>query len=401
MLFTRMVFAWVDRWLSTRRARELLTFCIVLVSLGIQYVNFTFNGFGRHSHRDQAAKIAAAVRFYHHLQPLLAALPPGQAAGAILNRSQDANVAAALNLLGVLLSAAIFFVIFAWRMQREYRGENLSEVNHSPVAKPVAASASSRPAAALAPAANSNRNGLLSTGIAAAMQKEWIYIRRNPTQLYGLVVPLAMVFLFTARANTTMAHNEWIFPGAVAYSLLGISAQAYNSLGLDASGIQFYFLAPVAMRTIFLAKNLVGFAINLLQIVLIYLLLCFTAGAPGLTITVATVCWAVFSALVNVTFGNMRSIAAPKRIDPSKMSRRQASQLSALISLGLALVAGAIGFGVFLLAALTGIGWLPIPILLALDGGAFALYATSLGRLDKLVENNRETILEELTKVAV
>ena len=118
-------------------------------------------------------------------------------------------------------------------------------------------------------------------------------------------------------------------------------------------------------------------------------------------ITITTICWAIFSALFNVTFGNMRSITTPKRIDPSKMSRRQASQLSALISLALTLVAGAVGFGILGLATLTGIAWLPIPILLALDAGAFALYVSSLSRLDAMVQNNRETILEELTKVAV
>ena len=401
MLFVRMVFAWIDRWLSTRRARELLTFSIVLFSLFIQYVNVTFNGFGSHNHRDQQAKIAAAVRFYHHIQPVLAALPPGQAASAILNCGQGSNVAAALNLLGVLLSAGIFFVIFAWRMQREYRGENLSEVNHSQSAKPVAAThVAARPLTALAPPSMAERNGLLSPEIVAAIRKEWIYLRRNPAQLYGLIIPLAMVFLFTARANT-LSHNEWIFPAAVAYSLLGISAQAYNSLGLDASGIQFYFLAPVTMRSIFLAKNLLGFAINLLQIAVIYTLLCFTAGQPGFVITITTICWAIFSALFNITFGNMRSITTPKRIDPSKMSRRQASQLSALISLALTLVAGGVGFGVFMLATITGIDWLPIPILLVLDIGAFALYVASLSRLDAMVQNNRETILEELTKVAV
>ena len=251
MLFNRMLFAWVDRWLSTRRARELLTFSIVLFSLFIQYVNVTFNGFGSHNHRDQQAKIAAAIRFYHHMQPVLSALPPGQAASAILNSSQGLNVAAALNLLGVLLSAGIFFVIFAWRMQREYRGENLSEVNHSQTARPtVATQAAPRPMSALAPPATAARSRMLSPEIVAAIGKEWVYLRRNPAQLYGLIIPLAMVFLFTARANM-MSHNQWIFPGAVAYSLLGISAQAYNSLGLDASGIQFYFLAPVTMRTIF------------------------------------------------------------------------------------------------------------------------------------------------------
>jgi ABC-2 type transport system permease protein len=36
IVFTRMIFAWIDRWLSTRRAREVLTAFILFFSLGIQ-----------------------------------------------------------------------------------------------------------------------------------------------------------------------------------------------------------------------------------------------------------------------------------------------------------------------------------------------------------------------------
>ena len=403
MMFVRMVFAWVDRWLSTRRARELMTFLIIVISLGIQYVNITFNGFGRHvSGHEQRAKIAAAVRFYHHIQPFLAALPPGQAATSIVNARQHAIAAAAFNLLEVLIAAAIFLGVFAWRMQREYRGENLSEVNHSPSPGRVdRAIATPRSAAGLAPASAAATTPFgLSPEVLASIAKEWIYLRRNPAQLYGLIIPLAMVFLFAARANT-FARNQWIFPAAVAYSLLGVAALAYNSLGLDGPGIQFYFLAPVPIRTIFLAKNLFGFLINILQLVLIYLLLCFTSGAPSLLIAVTTICWAAFAALVNVTVGNMRSIASPKKIDPTKMSRRQASQMSGLLSLGLMVVAAGIGAGIVALSLAIGIPWLPIPILLTLDLGAFALYTASLHRLGAMVLNHRETLLEELTKVSV
>ena len=47
IFFTRMVFSWIDRWLSTRRAREIFTGMIFVVSFGIQYINFTFNPFHR------------------------------------------------------------------------------------------------------------------------------------------------------------------------------------------------------------------------------------------------------------------------------------------------------------------------------------------------------------------
>ncbi len=406
MLFIRMVFAWVDRWLSTRRAREFFTFFIIAFSIGIQYLNVTFNGFGRHTtHREQRAKIDAAVRFYHHVQPYLAALPPGFAASSILNTRNGATSLAAANILGILLAAAVFLAIFAWRMQREYRGENLSEVNHAatPTApKDRAPSISPLPHAMSGSATASvavRTTTFLSPKILTALHKEWIYVRRNPSQFYGLLLPLAMVFLFAAR-NATFGRTGYVFPAAVAYSLLGIAALSYNAFGLDGPGVQFYFLAPIPIRTIFLAKNLFSFLINIVQLILVYLLLVFTTGAPPLLIALDTICWAVFAAVVNVTFGNMRSITAPKKLDPSKMSRKQASQLSGLISLGIMLVIGGLGYGLLVLANLFTLPWLPILILLILDFGALALYAASLSRLDVMVLNHRETLLEELTKVS-
>ncbi len=406
MLFIRMVFAWVDRWLSTRRAREFFTFFIIAFSIGIQYLNVTFNGFGRHTtHREQRAKIDAAVRFYHHVQPYLAALPPGFAASSILNTRNGATSLAAANILGILLAAAVFLAIFAWRMQREYRGENLSEVNHAatPTApKDRAPSISPSPHAMSGSATASvavRTTTFLSPKILTALHKEWIYVRRNPSQFYGLLLPLAMVFLFAAR-NATFGRTGYVFPAAVAYSLLGIAALSYNAFGLDGPGVQFYFLAPIPIRTIFLAKNLFSFLINIVQLILVYLLLVFTTGAPPLLIALDTICWAVFAAVVNVTFGNMRSITAPKKLDPSKMSRKQASQLSGLISLGIMLVIGGLGYGLLVLANLFTLPWLPILILLILDFGALALYAASLSRLDVMVLNHRETLLEELTKVS-
>ena len=60
IFFTRMAFSWVDRWMSTRRAREVFMGFIFVISFGIQYINFTYNpGFAGHKQtggRDAAAR---------------------------------------------------------------------------------------------------------------------------------------------------------------------------------------------------------------------------------------------------------------------------------------------------------------------------------------------------------
>ena len=395
MFFLRMVFAWVDRWLSTRRAREFFTFFIIAFSIGIQYVNVTVNNIGhKYTHAQQAAKLQAARHAYAVVSPVLDVLPPGLAGAAITHAGHAETLPALAIVLAILVYAAVFLGIFAWRMHREYRGENLSEVNHAKDPPPATVTQPSRPAA-LAPV--NTVPSRIPAPFAANLQKEWIYVRRNPSQFYGLLAPLAMVFLFASRMGR-MGQPGLIFPAVAAYSILGVSALAYNILGLDANGVQFYFISPVPFRTIFLSKNIFGFAITLIQLVLLYVLLTFTQGAPPLLLTLDTLCWVIFAALVNVTVGNMRSITTPKKIDPGKISRKQASQLSALLALALMLAAIALGAATLALGRFLGVNWLPIPVFLGLAAGAAALYWAGLNRVDAMAQNHRESLIEELSK---
>jgi ABC-2 type transport system permease protein len=224
-------------------------------------------------------------------------------------------------------------------------------------------------------------------------------VRRNPAQFYGLIAPLAMVFIFAGRLGS-FARTGYVFPAAVAYSVLGIAALAYNILGVDAAGIQFYFIAPIRLRDVMLGKNLFGFSITAVQLLLVYAVLTFISGRPPFLVTLSTVCWVVFASLVNATIGNMRSITAPKKVDPNKISRKQASQLSALLCIGIMLAIGALGAGLMLMGIAAGMPWLPIPILLALALGAFALYSAGLNRADAMALTHRESLIEELCKAS-
>jgi ABC-2 type transport system permease protein len=167
---------------------------------------------------------------------------------------------------------------------------------------------------------------------------------------------------------------------------------------MDGSGVQLYFIAPGRMRDIFLAKNLTGFLLNLVELVLVFAVISFTARPPSLVITLATVLWLLFATFINGAVGNLRSLAAPKKIDLTKASRRQASQLSVLIALGVLVACAAIGFAVLVIAGNLGRPWLMIPILLALAIAAFSFYVAVLNRLDTIALNHREALAEELCK---
>ncbi len=398
IFFTRMVLVWVERWLSTRRAREIFTAFFLFASLGFQYINLNFNPGLQGRHHRASSHLPLLRKIFHFIQPIAAFLPPGLTASSIVRYSQSHFFAATALLFGLVLFGALFFSVYAWRMHREFRGENLSEVKqpNQPAARRAAPAPQSAhiPNSVLIP----TRTFGLNSTIIACLQKEFIYLRRNINQLYGFVAPVFMVFLFANRLSASGRFGNFIFPVAIAYSVLGVSILSYNALGMDGSGVQLYFMAPARMRDIFLAKNLTGFLLNLVELVVIFAVIAFVAQPPALVIALATICWLLFATFINGAVGNLRSLAAPKKIDLTKASRKQASQLSVLIALGILVACAAIGFAVLVLAGYFGRPWLMIPILLALAIAAFTFYVVVLNRLDTIALHHREALAEELCK---
>jgi ABC-2 type transport system permease protein len=402
IFFTRMVLVWVERWLSTRRARELLTAFILFASLGFQYFNINYNPGFQHG-RHHANHLPLLLKILHRIQPIAALLPPGLTASSIVSHSQNHNFAAIASLLGLIAFTILFFSVYAWRMHREFLGENLSETTqpNQPAARRSRATSSTprpiAPAAAPIPSKRTSTFGLNPT-IIACLQKDFIYLRRNLNQLYGFVVPLFMVFLVANRMSASGRYGVYVFPVAVAYSVLGVSVLSYNGLGMDGTGVQFYFLSPTRLRDVFLAKNLTVFFLSFVELVLIFAVIAFVAHPPSLIIGLATVCWLLFATFINGAVGNLRSLFAPKKIDLTKVSRKQASQLSVLIALGILAACLGIGAAVAFVANSVGRPWLMIPILLTLAVGSFIFYVQVLNRLDAIALTHRETLSEELCK---
>ena len=88
-------------------------------------------------------------------------------------------------------------------------------------------------------------------------EKELIYLRRSGAQLYGLVTPVFFIFIIT-RTNRTLGGSAMLLPYAVSYVMFGLLAALYNVLGADGAGFNLYLLAPVRLRDVLLAKNMVN-----------------------------------------------------------------------------------------------------------------------------------------------
>lgn len=396
-LFSRMLFAWVDRWLSTRRAREVLTGFIFLFSIGIQWAQFTFNPvYNHHKHSPSAtARLATTLYVYHHAQPFIAVLPPGVITTSLLN-AQQGNIAAFLGYAAACgVFALIFFAIFAWRMSIEFRGENLSDAANA-VSTKTKSKSNPRPAT-LATQPSTQRGSALPSTIAAVIGKEFLQVRRNTGIFYGMIAPVAFVFIFAGKL-ATRSNASWVFPAALAYTLMGIAPLSYNSFGLEGAGAQFYFMAPIRLRDVFLAKNIVNFALAFIEIAAVFAIISYVALPPSPTIIAAAFLWAAATLMLSTTLGNRRSIMAPKKIDLGRTASKQASPLSGLISIGVLIGSAAIGAGFLLLAIYLNALWLLLPILLAFALGAFFLYMQGLGTIDSYALANRDTLFEELCK---
>jgi len=397
-LFSQMLFAWVDRWLSTRRAREIFTALIFVGSLGIQWANFTFNpAYQKKPHGSGVSMhgINNGVSFYHRAQPFIGALPPGLVSRAMVAASRGHVVGFVGFTLGCALFGAVFFAIFAWRMSVEFRGENLSDAANgvSAKAKPVVVAAA--PVVVVAP--QPEGRSVLPSAVAAVMGKEFLHVRRNTGIFYGLVAPVVFVFIFAGKI-ATRGNAAWIFPAALAYSLMGIAPLSFNSFGLEGAGVQFFFMAPVRLRDVFLAKNLVGFALAFIEIAAVFAIISYVAVPPTPLMLGVAVLWAAATLLLTTALGNRRSVTAPKKIDLGRTASKQASSLSALISLGTLVGSAAIGGGLLILATYLHSLWMLLPLFLAFDAGAFWFYQQGLETIDRFAMDNREAMFEELCK---
>jgi len=407
ILFNRMLFAWVDRLLSTRRAREIFTAFIFIFALGIQWLQFTFSPAFNHDHPHQtagrAARIAAAqhnldasMHVYDKVWPWLAGFPPNLI-GSALSNANSANTLHALSyILFCALYAVLFYMIFAWRTRTEYRGENFSDQANAVARQPLATAAR---AGALAPTLSSASTAppSKSAPVLGIFAKEFLAIRRNTGIFYGLLAPLVLVFIFAFKM-AARSHVPWIFPAAMAYALIGVVPLCYNSFGLEGPGCQFYFMAPVRMRDVFLAKNLICIALALIDILLVYAVISYVASLPSLRMTIAALLWAASMLLISMTIGNRRSITAAKKIEAGRTASKQASPMSSLISF-LILFAGA-GIGMALYSAETWlhITWILIPAFAIMAAAAWVFYRSGLNTIDRYAFENREQLFAELCK---
>jgi ABC-2 type transport system permease protein len=399
IFLSRMIAVWMERWLSTRRAREIFTALMALFFVSFQLLNFHRPLKFRHPTGHPSARANSWLNFLSGTHPFLNWLPPGFATNSIFPLEHP--LARLAQFAALLAWTGLFLAAFAFRLHKQFLGEYLSE--GAPRSAPKAPR-SHPPASTPAPAAVFNQQlttsnqQLLSPTIAACLRKEWVYLRGNTNQLIQMFTPLVFVFIF-AR-GILARHPAYLLSGAVGYALLGLLGTLYNVFGADAAGVQLYLLAPVRLRDVIVAKNIASLALLLVETALAWTIVMLLATAPiTLSSQFSAAFWIVFVVFANLTLGTMRSIQAPRKILPGQARQLRStstSRTSALIVLATLFGCILLQVPVALLSGYFHNPWLAVWIFAPLAAAAVAVYALMLANADRLILTHRDLFAADL-----
>ncbi len=397
LFFARMVFVWIERWLARRRTREILGFIFILIIIGFQFIGPAVEHFQHHRAALQTGWIPALLAVSN-------ALPPGLAGRSLQLGLAPSHAQAGLSFIVLLVYSGAFLWLLGIRLAAQYRGENLSET--------VAPAAIARAPRASLPRAAAPASPLLEIPgvprpIAAVFEKELRYAMRSGPMLLNLIVPVIIVLIFgfatrqPHKGNDFFAHASrtgFIFPIAIAYTLLIQINWVFNCFAFDGTGIQFFLLAPVRFRDVVMGKNLFLSVVTLVQALLVWAVVSWFFSPPPLVIVVATFAALLYGSLANFAVGNILSVCFPRRLEFGAFRQKKQAGVTmlvafvaqaVLIGLGALVFAGAHFFHRIILA---------IPIFLAFAIIAAIGYRFSLGRIDRLAMSRRETLTAELCR---
>jgi ABC-2 type transport system permease protein len=283
--------------------------------------------------------------------------------------------------------------LLGMRLRAEYRGESLGEAPSRVTARTTVRAAAVRH--------RNSRRHALNGPVAAILEKELLYLSRSGVMLFALLTPLIVLFGVGGRIRTEHTSEVgFLFPFAVAYAFLPMTRQVCNSLGAEGAGIQLYFLAPTAFRTVMLGKNLLQVAMFCVELVLVCLIVVSRYGMPRPLVLIATFGWLLFALPANLAAGNILSICLPYRMTLTRLSREQGSVGNGLLSLLIQLIVFAIGVALYAALVATGHSGFITPAFLILAVGGIWLWLRVLSNVDRLAARRREALIEAIVRTA-
>jgi len=382
LLLARMIFVWIEHWLSLRRSREVISLIFVLLMVCFQLAGPVL---GRYSHLPAMQRFHVLARFI----PLERALPPGLAAEIVEEASNRRVSSPVLSFLALVGYTGAVLLPLHLRLRKQYAGE-IASTGEARVPSPQQAVGM--------------RHGwklpLTSGPVSAIFEKELHYFLRSGPMLFTMIMPVVMIIiLWGGRKGFFNQQSGFLFPIGAAYCLLVMNNILYNSFGGDGGGIQFFLVSPISFRKIMAAKNLAQLVVLAAELLVLWLGVSFIYHKPNLNSLGLTFAWYLLAAPLNFSAGNLLSVYSPKRIDYSTFGRQRASESAIFVSLAVQLT----GMGLGALAIFIGYHyanlWIATLVLLVLGVPSLIVYFVLLARIDRIAMSRRETLTTELCRV--
>jgi ABC-2 type transport system permease protein len=381
----RLVGAWVEKLLATRRSREIFFTLFILSMVSLQFLNPLMQKYGHN--------LKAVVQ---RVLPYLWMLPSSFAGDAVA-RFADQQWFAALGKLAGLCAYLLVVTALLWsRYSQLYSGEELGE-SDAPARRPKRSPVS--------PADDSDSFAFVPPQVLAVFKKELRYLRRNTFLFFGLIFPPMMVLFFSIQfagihptAFKKGLSPDVFFPAMMAYLVLILIAPSYNCFSYEGKGIQTYITSPVRFREVLIAKNLLTVLILFVEIVLCVALVGWRAGFPSVPVLLASLSGLVFSILGQLTIANWTSLSFPRKIEFGKMQGQRNSGMSVLVLFAVQIVFGGVGSAILFSGRWTGNPWLPTQVFAVLTIAAFAGYLAALNAFTELAESKKETLIDALCR---
>jgi ABC-2 type transport system permease protein len=387
LLLSRMILAWIERWLAQRRTREIVTGILLFLALGAQALNPAFHQ--HHGGLMLGVREATVERIGDNAWKIQRALPPGLASESIALAMEHRGGRAGEPLGWLVLYTLGAAALLAWRLRAESRGENLNEAPRRVSA--AKARAQARP------------GGLMDFPgpIAAVFEKDLRTLLRSGPMLYNLAAPLVMAVVFGGAMHGGQYSRfrvEYALPVGMAWAFLGLTRLVCNNLGGEGAGLQFYFLSPTPLRTVVVGKNLLHLTLFVVEAAVIAALIVFRFGAPSPSIVAATVAWILFAVPANFTAGNLLSVRMPYRLNLSRIRREPGALGNGLMSVLVQFSLLAAGGLVVVPCQEFGHPWAAPGILVLMAGVSGLLYLRVLAGINDLRQTRVEALMFELAK---